>query len=136
MSLVDDADTIRQLATDFRQAIKRCPCGNLPIAFRDFPHGACGDATLLLAKYLEDSGHTGFVYVLGMRNGGSHAWLRRDRLVVDITADQFEDQNRSVIVEMESKWHELFDLDAEDKQDPSDFEAYDQATAAMLRKAY
>jgi hypothetical protein len=47
--------------------------------------------------------------------------------VVDITADQFEDQNRSVIVEIESKWHELFELDDDDKQHPSDFEKYNEA---------
>jgi hypothetical protein len=71
-----------------------------------------------------------------MRNSGSHAWLRRDRLVVDITADQFEDQNRPVIVEIESEWHELFDLDAADEQYPSNFEKCDEATAVMLRNAY
>lgn len=69
MSLAGDVDRIRQLATDFRQAIERCPRANLPIEFADFPHGACGDATLLLAKYLQDNGHTGFVYALGTRDG-------------------------------------------------------------------
>jgi hypothetical protein len=87
-------------------------------------------------KYLQNNGHTGFVYVLGTRNGGHHAWLRRGRLVVDITADQFEDQNRSVIVEIESKWHELFELDDDDKQHPSDFEKYNEAAAVQLRNTY
>ena len=55
--------------------------------------------------------------------------------MVDITADQFEDQNRSVIVEIESKWHELFEPDDEDEH-PSDFEKYNEAAAVMLRNAY
>jgi hypothetical protein len=119
----------------FRRALERCPRAYLPISFRDFPQGSCGDATLLIAKFLQEKGHTGFVYVLGMRNAGSHAWLSRDRLVVDITADQFEDQDQPVIVVVDSQWHSAFDID-EDKQYPVDFEKYDSATAVMMRKAY
>jgi hypothetical protein len=130
-----DLSAIRKLATEFRAAIERCPRSQLPITFTDFPLGSCGDAALLLAKYLERNGYTGFSYALGMRDGGSHAWLTRDRFVVDITADQFEDQSRSVIVELESKWHESFSRKPEDQQ-PADFEKYDKFTVATLANAY
>jgi hypothetical protein len=131
-----DLSEIRELATRFREAIERCPREHLPITFADFPRGACGDATLLLANHLERNGHTGFVYVLGARNGGSHAWLRRDALIVDITADQFEDQFQSVIVDTLSNWHASFDLHPEDQQHPADFEGYDKGTVATLANAY
>jgi hypothetical protein len=91
---------------------------------------------LLLAKYLERNGHIGFAYVLDMRNGGSHAWPGRGALVVDITADQFEDQSRSVIVDTLSSWHASFRIDPEDQQHPADFEDYDGAAAATLAYAY
>jgi hypothetical protein len=134
--MMGNVSSIRKLATEFRAAIERCPRAQLPIGFCDFPYGACGDATLILAKYLERNGHTGFVYVLGMRDGGSHAWLGRDDLVVDITADQFGDQHQPVIVESGSKWHELFRLEARDDENPVDFERYDRATVITLWNAY
>ena len=134
----EDCDffSIQKLAAEFRSAIERCPREQLPIAFTNFPRGACGDAALLLAKYLENNGHIGLAYVLGMRGGGSHAWLKRDCLVVDITADQFEDQLQPVIVEIDSEWHESFELEPEDQQDSADFERYDEHTVAMLGNAY
>ena len=128
-------DDIRRLATRFRNAIERCSRAALPITFENFPRGSCGDAALLLAKYLERHGHAGFTYICGMRNGGSHAWLRRDDLIVDITADQFPDQHQSVIVDRLSSWHASFRLDPRDEQH-ADFERYDAFTAANLADAY
>jgi hypothetical protein len=135
MSGRDEAEPrihIRQLAVEFRGAIERCPRSRLPIQFRDFPHGG-GDAALLLAKFLQENGHTGFVYVVGMREGCSHAWLQRDDLIVDITADHFSDQRQSVIVALKSAWHKTFERDHEDE---ADFEKYDRHTAAELGNAY
>jgi hypothetical protein len=123
---------IRQLAVQFRHAIERCHT-RLPIQFRDFPLGSCGDAALLLAKFLEKNGHPGFVYIVGMREGGSHAWLQQDNLTVDIAADQFSDQPQSVIVALNSDWHKTFERDHEDI---ADFEQYNRAAATELRNAY
>ena len=56
----------------------------------------------------------GFQYVCGERGSvpegtwTTHAWLERDGLVVDITADQFSDECRSVIVESDSILHSSF----------------------------
>lgn len=124
-----------KLASDFRAAIERCPRARLPITFESFPHGSCGDASLLLAKYLERNGHTGFVYILGWRGERSHAWLLRNSLVIDITADQFEDQEQHVIVDYNSEWHSAFDRDANDDL-PADFAQYDEGTVAALTQAY
>lgn len=131
-----DLSEIRRLATEFRKAIERCPRERLPVAFTDFPRGACGDAAPLLAKFLERNGYSGFAYILGMRGGGSHAWLSRGNLIVDITADQFEDQSHAVIVETESNWHTSFRVDCDDQRHPADFEKYNEAAAATLASAY
>ncbi len=40
--------------------------------------------------------------------GKSHGWLKQNELIIDITADQFEDNNESVIVTINSKWHSEF----------------------------
>jgi len=41
-------------------------------------------------------------------NVQSHAWLRIKNWEVDITADQFNDQTRKIIIEKKSKWHRTF----------------------------
>ena len=54
-------------------------------------------------------------------------------MIVDITADQFEDQFQSIIVETTSNWH---DVDPDDQQHPANFEEYDKVTVATLANAY
>lgn len=129
-----DLDKIRQLATEFRLAIEACTeVRKLIYTLKDFPSGSCGDATLLLAKYLEENGCGKFSYYLGGRSKHSHAWLQRGNLIVDITADQFEDQTQSVIVTVDQGWHSHFDGKEEHV---ADMDIYDLHTKSMLRAGY
>ena len=125
---------LRRLAGQFRTAIERCPRARQHPDFENFPRGSCGDASLLLAKYLRENGHKGFVYVGGYRDGWHH-WLQRDNLVVDITADQFATKHKPVIVEFNSQWHLTFDRDPLEEH-VTDFEDYDDKTAALLTNVY
>jgi hypothetical protein len=70
-----------------------------------------------------------------MRGDHSHAWLQRHDPVIEITADQFGDQEQAVIVAYKSDWHSTFTTDRQDKH-PADFEQYDQLKAGMLARAY
>lgn len=129
----DSLTCIRDLVTEFRHAIEKCPRSSLPITFAHFPRGSCGDAALMVGKYLDVHGHGGFFYVVGFRNDQSHAWLQRRGLVVDITADQFEDQPNSVIVSTDSAWHRTF---RKENEHPSDLDSYEPATKRILMAAY
>jgi hypothetical protein len=122
-----------QLATVFRRAIVQCDPKALGITLQHFPNGACGDASLLLAKYFEHHEHGQFDYVLGQRNGHSHAWLQQGDLIADITADQFEDQDRPVIVTRDHGWHRGFHGEV---QGVADFERYDSYTVSVLRNSF
>ncbi|MGK2873615.1 MAG: hypothetical protein ACSLFL_15385 [Alphaproteobacteria bacterium] len=124
---------LQERATMFRSAIEQCNRRRLPNTFSYFPAGSCGDAALLLAKFLEESSFGQFNYVLGERDERFHAWLERGDLVVDITADQFPDNSRQVIVECHSKWHMSFEREI---LHVADFEIYDERTRATLRIAY
>jgi hypothetical protein len=53
-------------------------------------------------------------------------------LIVDITADQFEEQPRPVVVDAQSNWHATFRLQPEDQEQPADFERYDKVTTGAL----
>ncbi len=129
-----DKDNLTKLAARFRAAIiKSNPTTLSLITLQNFPHGACGDAALLLAKYLQENEHGDFDYVLGEREGCSHAWLQRESLIVDITADQFEDQEAAVIVTEDHTWHSLFNGE---KQNIADFEIYNPHTVSEMRRTY
>lgn len=92
----------------FRRAIENCDKETLPASFKSFPNGSCKDASIILAYYLQEKGFGEFDYISGERMGKSHGWLRQNEIVIDITADQFIDNNESVIVTINSKWHSEF----------------------------
>ena len=126
-------EIIEKLATGFREAIDDLDRALLPFEMKNFPHGCCGDASMLLGAYLEDHGIKSLIYVCGMRSGRSHAWLESDSLIIDITADQFEECNESVIVAKDSEWHRTFDRDLESE---ASFKRYDKGTVNRLSWAY
>lgn len=122
------------LASRFRRAILSTDLPNCSLpSLSDFPHGACHDASLLLAKYLQVNGCGDAYYVLGERGGVRHAWLELQGFVLDITADQFADQPAGVIVTGESAWHAAFNGHI---HNTADFCLYDPRSAFKLTRAY
>jgi hypothetical protein len=100
-----DLGRVRDAATRFRYAFEQ---GGLEFdGVSDFPLGACGTASDLLGQYLVDSGLGEWTYRSGVLpdSGNTHAWLERDGVLVDITADQFSDADSPVIVTTDSEWH-------------------------------
>ena len=58
-----------------------------------------------------DNGYGEFDYILGAYDDSieteqSHAWLEKDGLIIDITADQFSDIHSEVIITKDHTWHE------------------------------
>ena len=128
-----DLDHLKEVVSQFRRAIEACDQAHLPAAFQDFPAGSCGDTTLLLAKFLEQSGFGHFDYVFGAQEGKTHAWLQKAGLVIDITADQFADMDQAVIVAYGSAWHDGFQ---EELSYIADFENYGGDTRDEYRATY
>lgn len=81
----------------------------------------------------------GFQYVLGLRGDQqlnsrhSHAWLEGQSLIVDITADQFQEFPHKVFVGASSDFHSTFEV--EERFD-ADFRIYDCHTVSELARAY
>ncbi|ASF47499.1 hypothetical protein [Methylovulum psychrotolerans] len=126
-------EKLKSLALEFRSAIMQCDPETLPDGLQDFPHGACGDTALLLAKYLRDHECGKFDYVLGEREGYTHAWLQQGALIVDITADQFDDNDLAIFVSVDHRWHFKFKGMVENM---ADLDCYDEYTAGCLQAAY
>ena len=114
LSILKNADNVKHLAEDFRKAIESTPKDLLPIGLQKFPRGSCGDATHLLGRYFIDQGCGKFSYVSGRRGSledsswTTHAWLKNNDFLVDITADQFGDGLPKIIVAQESEFHKSF----------------------------
>jgi hypothetical protein len=104
--------TIRELAKEVRDALVRTRLEQI-ISLQDFPAGSCGDASLLLGEYLFEHGQGEWTYVSRGRRSGSqsHAWIEKNGLIVDITADQFDDVDDEVIVTEDPTWHGQFASD-------------------------
>jgi hypothetical protein len=132
-SVTQERNTLKKAASDFRDLIMNTEKNSLPLTLQDFPNGACGDTTLLLGHHLAELGHGKFRYYLGWRNGKSHAWLQAGTVIVDITADQFEDFDDPVFVSDRSSWHEGF---AGSDQHAAHLAVFGEATEAILRSAY
>jgi hypothetical protein len=126
-------DDVKKAALSFRALVEAAPKGGLPISLQNFPNGACGDTTLLLGRYLAELGHGEFRYYLGRRDGRSHAWLQRGPLIVDITADQFDDFEAPVFVADDSPWHGGFAGEDQHAADPT---VFGEPTTSSLAAAY
>ena len=113
---MNDRHVIERTAAELRSTLEAL-APELPNGLRRFPQGACGDTSLLLGALLADRGVEGFEYICGDRGSHddgtwtSHAWLHRNGLIIDITADQFEDGPGPVLVVRDSAWHRTFDWD-------------------------
>ena len=138
--------TVRALAVAFRSAILLSDARRLPFSLRDFPSGACGDASLLLAHFLAEAGLYGAVYVSGLWERYSHAWLELGNLIIDITADQFTADPQAalvldglpetpdgVLVTTSRDWHSRFE---EARRSVARIDVYDDTTNRLLEKAY
>ncbi len=126
-------DELKNAASRFRELIVGTPKNSLPISLQGFPNGSCGDATLLLGHYLAEQGYGEFRYYLGWRGGKSHAWLQSGSVIVDITADQFEDFDDPVFVSDRSPWHDCF---AGTDQHIARIDVFGEQTKATLGGAY
>ncbi len=142
---------IERLVNQFRGAIdearKAGAFAHDPLFCR-FPHGCCGDASMLLAAFLlENDIKTNRVcgaYINdSFRNPQTHAWLLIDNhIIVDITGDQFKDNqkllnyDKSVYVGKEDDFHELFEIKENNSHESTPLDALSNLTRIRLKELY
>ena len=104
-------DFIR-VAQAFREQLeKQHAQGRLPAHLEGFPRGCCGVVSELLGDYLNTQLGLQTEYVCGEKDGGSHAWLELDGIVIDITGDQF-DGRPPVYVAAKDAWYTSWEEDS------------------------
>ena len=112
MNSVNDKDeTLRRLVTQFRLAMESTDF--LGTRLEEFPKEVCDITCRVLGLYLFSHGFINFFIFSGARpdcDDGKHLWLQVEDIIVDITADQFDDSNQpSVVVTRDSAWHAALD---------------------------
>ncbi|EIY9884603.1 hypothetical protein [Escherichia coli] len=121
-------DELKIFCVDVREALEKMTKKDHSrlSSFRNsnFPVGCCGDTSKLLAYLLYQQFGivsevlAGYYYesdhkspASGLSNGNSHAWLVVDGMIVDLTADQFNDRgynNLPVMITSDTRFHDLF----------------------------
>jgi hypothetical protein len=111
---------IKDLSEGLRQAILATPAHMRTPGLEDFPHGSCGDASLLLHTLFRDAGSSNSKVVSaergspdGQKDWTSHAWVKCGTLVIDITADHFDPTFPVVYVGPAGAFHLSFAIESE-----------------------
>jgi hypothetical protein len=133
-----DTDGIHDFAVRFRAALDHLDRESLSVGLQQFPLGACGDSSLLLGRALIERGLGEFRYICGHNQAGgnfeSHAWLASHGIIVDITADQFNEGMPPVFVGKDPgwyrKWSNRTDLGA------GDYRLWNEGSAGELGRSY
>jgi len=106
------------IALNFRKSIELTMKERTFLTIFSFPNGACGPVTRLLGTFLQERNLGDFNYICGERwiekrkSIQTHAWLQKESLIIDITADQFVGEiTEQVIVTTKSVWHKQFKID-------------------------
>ena len=90
-----------------------------PVLYQCFPRGCCGNISSVLGRLLKENGFGVFEYVYGRSevfNIDSHAWLEKEAIVCDITADQFEELLRpKVYVDESDSFYKSFSIGCKKK---------------------
>jgi hypothetical protein len=114
MSLRVDEGNIGKLAVTaaahIRATLEELPSEDYPLGYDKFPSGWCGQASELLATYLNDLalGKGDAEYVIGWRDRQSHAWVEWHGQIIDITAGQFDGNRPGVWITSDYTWHAQF----------------------------
>jgi hypothetical protein len=109
MDEMEYRQAVYEKADRFRSALEQ---GGLRLyTLTKFPHGSCGDTCEMLGQFLIDSGLGRWTYQSGVCFDPpvfTHAWLERDGLLLDITADQFDEISTPVLLTEDKGWHLKF----------------------------
>lgn len=108
-------EEIRKIATEVRQAIDQLKSENkiesYCLPFNEFPDGCCGDMSIVLTTHLENLGYGVADFICGSYFDEDkeitfhHAWIKLNGICIDITADQFTNENyEKVLVEYEQNY--------------------------------
>jgi hypothetical protein len=95
---------LNRIAAAARDIFEQNSRNALDECLHDFPKGACGCVSELLGRYLQEYFGVAPLFVSAeVDNFATHAWLKINNTIIDITADQFGQP--PIIVSNDPAWH-------------------------------
>ncbi|MCC4800269.1 hypothetical protein BCT30_05100 [Enterovibrio norvegicus] len=114
------ASELKTVATLVRKIIENVVSEStyVDVELQNFPSGSCEVSSVILGLYLKDKYDINVVQSVGKRpspdcdySENNHVWLTvNETVVVDITADQFDDFSSKVFVGRDSAFHDTFEV--------------------------
>ncbi|MDH5935664.1 hypothetical protein L8R84_05850 [Vibrio splendidus] len=111
---------LKTVATLVRKVIKKVVSEStyVDVELQRFPSGSCEVSSVILGLYLREKYAVNVVQSVGKRpspeceySENNHVWLTvNETIVVDITADQFDDCLEKVFVGRDSAFHDTFEV--------------------------
>ena len=111
---------LKTVATLVRKVIKKVVSEStyVDVELQRFPSGSCEVSSVILGLYLREKYAVNVVQSVGKRpspeceySENNHVWLTvNETIVVDITADQFDDCLAKVFVGRDSAFHDTFEV--------------------------
>jgi hypothetical protein len=109
----EEVEAIGEIASEAREFVVR--------KYGNPPHGGCLDASKFLARKLRKLGFNpkivhGEFFEKVRLNSWPHWWVTVNGLLVDVTADQFDDEDRPIVIvdEHMGQWGEFWRVDPQD----------------------
>ena len=96
------------IANEFRNAFEKENLSNAPGFLSGFPNGCCGWGVRVIGHYLKYECGLQPFHVCGSRDCDGyeeHEWIKIDGYIIDITSDQYPENQLRVIVSDNSAWH-------------------------------
>ena len=104
-------------ARRFRQIIDGADRSRWGAPFKSFPQGSCGAVSEMFAVYLFEE-HAVSTRIMGATHAakseryGTHSWIERDELIIDLTCDSFlHDPLPAPFVGVDRTWHDQWKVD-------------------------
>lgn len=108
------------LASACREVFDRTDLSFAPGFLPKFPTGCCGWACRMIGYYLKTEYNLEPLHVCASRSipdgpDIGHEWIELTGTIIDITADQFNDQSLPVIVSESSIWHQSWQINTKEE---------------------
>jgi hypothetical protein len=125
------------VANSIRYAFDNTDLSDAPGFLPGFPSGCCGWVSWIIGHYLRFECNFDPVHVCGGRSATdgyeNHEWIEIDGMIVDITSDQYHDNQEPVIVSKNSEWHKQWEIEV--RSSVREITSYDLNSITGKRKA-
>jgi len=110
---MNNIEKLEKIARAFRDGLEKNASSDSPGFLSGFPDGCCNWASYMIGHFIKYECGLEPVEIQAERyfnESDSHSWLMVNDITIDITSDEFYDSNDTVVVKVNSPWHEAWNI--------------------------